>query len=386
MQAVGIICEYNPLHLGHQRQFQVIRDTFGSKCGIVCLMSGNYVQRGAPAIFDVSSRAQAAVLCGADLVLELPVTSVLSSAEGFASGGVRILSSFCSHLCFGAEHPGSAAFMETAAALLSPAFSDVLKQELSTGCSFPAARQTALRRMGLTGDCLSFPNDILAVEYCKAILAQNSPLEPVPILRSGNYHASEADLINPSATAVRHLILSGSEWSALVPEKAVSCFSGAAVHSLAAGERAILAKLRTMSDSEFEELPYGSEGLWRRLMHASRSQASLEDIVTAVKTKRYTRTRIDRMILCAFLGITASDLEAPTPYTRVLAFNDRGRAILKEAKQTAVFLNAGAPSELPYWNLENRCNSLYGLFAHGQPAPPNQFSKQRIFNFTQKEA
>ena len=103
MKTVGIICEYNPLHLGHAKQFQMIRDRLGEDTVIVCLMSGNFVQRGAPAIIDKTLRAKAAVCCGADLVLELPITCALSSAEGFAVGGVRILGSFCDYLCFGAE-------------------------------------------------------------------------------------------------------------------------------------------------------------------------------------------------------------------------------------------------------------------------------------------
>ena len=103
MKITGIICEYNPLHTGHRKQIDTVRAVQGADSGIVCLMSGNFVQRGMPAIVDKALRAQAAVLCGADLVLELPVTASLSSAEGFAAGGVRILSPFCSHLCFGAE-------------------------------------------------------------------------------------------------------------------------------------------------------------------------------------------------------------------------------------------------------------------------------------------
>ena len=123
---VGIICEYNPLHLGHKKQLDLIRSR-DPEGGIVCLMSGNFVQRGAPAIVDKMRRARAAVLCGADLVLELPVTAALSSAEGFADGGVEILSGFCDRLCFGAENADSATLMALAEALLSEDFREALR-------------------------------------------------------------------------------------------------------------------------------------------------------------------------------------------------------------------------------------------------------------------
>ena len=132
MKTVGIICEYNPFHLGHKKQFDIIRQTFGPETAIVCLMSGNFVQRGAPAIFDKSFRARAAIDSGADLVLELPVTYALSSAEGFAAGGVRILSGVCDTLCFGTENGSKDSLLSTAASLLSPDFSEKLRIELRT--------------------------------------------------------------------------------------------------------------------------------------------------------------------------------------------------------------------------------------------------------------
>ena len=376
MRIIGIICEYNPLHLGHKKQFDRIREVFGQDCAIVCAMSGNFVQRGAPAIVDKSLRAQAAITCGADLVLELPVTTSLSSAEGFAAGGVRILSRMCDTLCFGAETAEADLLLNTAQALLGDAFPPLLRKELDTGKSFPAARQAALEALGLP--VLSQPNDILAVEYCKSILTQGSAMTPFPILRQGSYHAQAPDPENPSATALRSLMLTSGSWEAYVPEAAKPIFSGASLHTLAAGERAVLARLRTMTDEEFEILPYGTEGLCRKLMHACRREATLEDILTAAKSKRYTRTRLDRMVMCAFLGITKEALEAEIPYTRVLAFNDRGRAILKEAKKTGLYLNAGERAHHPYWELEQRAGNLYGLFCTKGPEPPGTEVRRRV--------
>ena len=376
---VGIVCEYNPFHLGHRKQIDSIREKFGANTGIICAMSGNYVQRGHPAVFDKTIRAEAAIRCGADLVVELPVTTSLSSAEGFAAGGVAVLSRLCDGLCFGAETADLRQLLGTAEALLSEDFPKLLRRELDTGRSFPAARQAALEKMGLPGAILESPNNILAVEYCKAILRQSSPMQPLPIFREGSYHAKEADFENPSATSLRIRLQNGLEISEYLPEPAGRVFAGAPIHTLEAGQRAVLSRLRTMEDAEFEALPFGSEGLWRKLMRESRTQATLEAIASAVKSKRYTRSRIDRMILCAFLGITAQTLEAAIPYVRVLAFNDRGREILNGAKKDGFFLNAGQPAPHPLWEMEQRWEDLYGLFQTGAPGQPGAAKNRRVF-------
>ena len=378
MKAVGIICEYNPLHKGHRKQLRAVRELLGEDTAIICAMSGNFVQRGAPAIVDKSLRAEAAVRCGADLVMELPVTRALQSAEGFAAGGVEILKGLCDTLCFGAETADRKGLMACAKALLSESFPPLLREELEKGCSFPAARQAALERMGMDAAIVREPNDILGIEYCKAIITQNPDMDILPIKREGSYHAEIADNDNPSATAVRELMLYRHNWNTFVPRNARALFEGAPLHTMGAGERAVLYKLRTMGDEEFEALPYGSEGLWRKFMRASREEATLEDIIAATKSKRYTRTRIDRMIMCAVLGIDRDMLTAPVPYARVLAFTDRGRAILKEAKKTGHYLNAGERGEGPFWELEKRCEDLYGLFQVDGTGAPGAEEKRRI--------
>jgi len=375
LKVTGIICEYNPLHMGHKKQIDTIRaaDPDGI---IVCLMSGNYVQRGFPAIVDKSLRAKAAVMAGADLVLELPITAALNSAEGFAAEGVRILSHFCTHLCFGAETANADALMRTANALLSEEFPEKLRTQLDKGLSFPAARAAALEDMGIAA--VTKPNDILAVEYCKAILAQKSALIPWPIGRGGDYHDEVADGENPSATAVRKLMVESGMWLDYVPEEVRDIFRDAKLHTLAAGERAILGKLRTMTDAEFEAIPFGSEGLWRKLMHNCRRFSCLEDVITATKSKRYTRTRLDRMVLCAFLGITESMMASPAPYVRLLAFNDTGRTLLRQKRESIWVANAGDRVDHPYRELEKRAGDLYGLFAAGSPEPPAAEENRRV--------
>ena len=375
MKTVGIICEYNPFHLGHRKQFDLIRREFGPETRIICLMSGNFVQRGAPAIFDKSFRARAAIDSGADLVLELPVIYALSSAEGFAAGGVRILSGLCDTLCFGTESGTRDTLLSTAAALLSPDFSEKLRVELDKGLSFPAARAAALGNDAL----LRNPNDILAVEYCKAILAQKSAMDIFPIHREGSYHDDTPDPENPSATSLRNRIADGKNWLSYIPASAHPAFENASVHMLASGERAILARLRTMADMEFEALPYGSEGLWRKLMHACREEATLEAVIAATKSKRYTRTRIDRMVMCAFLGITRDIMAVEPPYTRVLGFSDHGKAILKAARESLPLPHTGDRVDDPYQALEQRCDDLYGLFALVTAESAGAFSQRRVY-------
>lgn len=378
MAIAGIICEYNPFHLGHRKQFAMVREALGGDTAIVCLMSGNYVQRGAPAVFDKTLRAEAALRCGADLVLELPVPVSLSSAEGFAAGGVGILSELCTHLAFGCETADSRSLEQTVQGLLDPGFSSRLRQALESGISFPAAREEALRAMGISPALLRSPNDTLAVEYCKAIVSQGSSLAPLPLRREGMYHAQTPDPENPSAASLRLSLAAGEDWLRFVPSEAAPVFRDAPLHTLDAGERAVLYRLRTMTEAEFEALPYGSEGLWRRFLRECHWGSTLEEILSAVKTKRYTRTRLDRMVLCAFLGLTKEALSEPAPYVRILGFTDRGREILRGSQGSIPLRNAGAPGDGEYWEAEKRWGDLYGLFRTGQPDPPGQEQNRRI--------
>ena len=428
MRAVGVICEYNPFHNGHARQLRLAREAMGEDCALVCLMSGNYVQRGEPALFPKALRAEAALRCGADLVLELPLTAALSSAEGFAAGGVSILTALgCEALCYGVETDDHNIIMSTAKANLDPAFDSLLRAELSTGCSYPAARQRALERLigsqTPPGDeleasrtearigppsALSNPNDILAVEYCKAILKQGSPMKPLPIRRTGSYHAETLDPAAPSATALRaalkaapkafplggrcpsgHAGADEGSWRDAVPSEVAELYESAPIHTLEAGERAALAILRTLPDEAFQALPYGSEGLWSKLMKNCRACGSLNEIIDATRSKRYPRTRLQRMLLCAVLGLTAADLERQIPYVRVLGFTGRGRTALREMKRSLrarspeapapALVNAGqTPPDPAFYALETRAADLYSLFSQAGPRPAGEEARQRV--------
>lgn len=366
MTTVGIICEYNPFHNGHARQFRLIREQFGDDCRIICLMSGSFVQRGEPAIFDKYVRARAAVACGADVVLELPVNYALSSAEGFASGGVKILSELgVDRLCFGCESDDGNLIMSTASALLLPQTDEKIRAALKAGISYAAAREQAVSEVFPPGAAvLQHPNDILAVEYCKAILRQNSLLNVFPICRHGDYHAVNADPENPSATAIRGLIADGCDLSFYLPPAACEVFRGCKTYSPAAGERAMLARLTGMSEEDFSKLPYGSEGLWRKFMHACRSCSSTQQIIDTTKSKRYARSRIQRMLLCAVLGLTADDLSRPLEYVRILSFSEQGRQVLRRFKVCPLPLVCAEERvrNSEFYEIECRCERMFSLF------------------------
>lgn len=384
-RVAAIICEYNPLHLGHARQWEAVRRHLGEDAAILCLMSGNFVQRGAPAVFRKDLRARAAVESGADLVLELPLTCALRSAEGFAAGGVEILEKLQSvdALCFGSETGDAAALWEAAALLDAPDFPAALRRELDTGRPFAAARAAAFEELGGDAEILRRPNDILAVEYCKALRRLGSSIRPLAVHRPGDYHAAEIDAETPSSSALRRQIEAGEDWEAFVPPPAFAALRGAPPRSLAWGERAVLARLRTLPDAAFEALPGGGEGLWRKLRRACREEDSLASVMQAVKSKRYAYTRIARMVLCAFLGLTEADLTASPPYVRALAFSPRGQALLRRLRRESQIpvVNAGEPPpDGAYFALERRAAMLYPLFARpGDQAPCEREEDLRVW-------
>ncbi len=365
MKTVAVICEYNPFHRGHAALFARIRAQFGEDARIVCLMSGNFVQRGEPAVFDKFTRARAALTCGADLVLELPVTLALQSAEGFA-GGVRLLAKLgvVDALAFGSECGDLAALLRVARAVETPEYAGALRGALDTGLSYPAARERALAALGGQTVILRAPNDILAVEYLRAL--HGTQIAPFAVPRIGGYHDLSTSAEFASAAAIRRAMAAGEDYLSLLPPEAADIFRDAPCYSLAAGERAMLAILRAMPDEAWQTLPYGGEGLRYRLRDACRTQTRYEEILTAAKTKRYPRTRLTRMLLLAYLGLTTEDLQREIPYLHVLGFTDAGREALHMAKAVGELplVNAGvAGPDRPYVALERRCADLYTLFA-----------------------
>lgn len=382
MAVAGVICEWNPFHLGHGALLRRIRTCLGEGTAIVCVMSGNYVQRGVPALFDKFTRARAAVECGASLVLELPLTCAVSSAESFAGGGVAVLDRLgvVDTLCFGSESGDLRAIQNVAEVLCGGAYDAVLRRFLEGGGSYAACRQAAVRTLaGGDADRLSDPNDNLGVEYCKALLRRESAIHPLAFRRPGGYHDERPDSENPSATAVRGLIERGEDWRPYVPEAAAAVFAGAPRYRLEAGERAMLAVLRSLPDEAFAALPGSAEGLGNKLRRACRAQASVAAILSSVKSKRYAHARLRRMLLCAYLGLTAADLQREPPYVRVLAFDGQGRTLLRRAKEKngIPIVNAGE-GEGAYYALECRAADLFTLFAE-EACPCGTEKKGRIY-------
>ena len=336
MAQAGVICEYNPFHDGHLRQLQWIRAQLGADTPIVCVMSGDYVQRGEPAVFSKAVRARAAVLCGASLVAELPLPAALSSAEGFARGGVAALDALgCDTLCFGSECGDAAALQAAAQVLLRPDFGPALRRELAAGVSFAAARELAAASLGADGALLRRPNDILAVEYCKALQTLGSPMAPVTLRRDGDYHAAAPSAGQPSATALRGLLASGAPLTGYVPLAAEAAYAGARRHWLRCGERAVLARLRTMDDGAFRALPFGSEGLWHRLAAACRRETSVEAIVRAVNKfndqDNATYKALMRATIGEALGLNSDPEEVDLLERKIEALNNKMLALVNES-------------------------------------------------------
>ena len=220
--AAGGICEFNPFHNGHVRLLRAVRGALGDGVCIVCVMSGRFVQRGEPALVNKLSRGEMAVSCGGDLVLELPTAWAMTTAETFARGGVQLLKmAGCTHIGFGSECGELEPLQRVAEALLDPLLGEDLRAELQAGIPFAAARQQAVaRRVGALAELLQAPNNILAVEYLKAIFDQRLDLHPLTILRTGAQHDRPAEGNVRSASELRTRIGAGENVSAFLPRAA----------------------------------------------------------------------------------------------------------------------------------------------------------------------
>lgn len=338
----GIVCEYNPFHNGHRAMLETMRRR--GTTHIAAVMSGSFTQRGEPAIFDKKTRAQAALSCGVDLVIEIPLTFALAGAERFARGGVCLLGSLgtVDEIAFGSESGDTELLRETVRAVMSREADELIRKNLREGVTFAAARERAVLELMPEGKApaLSKPNDILGVEYIKAIDYFSSDMVPVAIKRENVFHDSGTIHNNiASAGKIRELILSGSEdWRELVPEEVRKLYISAVGGIPQEGyekalDRAVMIRLLSMSPGEISELYEVGEGLENRIYSAVRKEKNLNDVIMAVKTKRYTYARIKRIMMYALLGIRKKELPERPLYLKVLAFNDRGRELLRMAKE-----------------------------------------------------
>lgn len=378
MKIVGVVAEYNPFHNGHKYMIDKCREN-GAEY-VAAVMSGNFVQRGGAAVMDKRARAAAALNSGVDLVIELPVPYAVSTAELFARGGVSLLASLgcVDTLAFGCETADAALLENTAEAVCDVRVHGLIKDELAGGISYAAARESAVR--SLYGDeianVLGSPNNILAVEYIKALKKLDSDMDIYPVYRNG---ADHDDLrINgefASASVLRILMERGDErYKKFMPKSSIEEFErlksiGRAPATSDNSERAILSRLRMLSAEDIKKSPDVSEGLENRIYNAIQSATSLEELYDIVKTKRYTHSRIRRIVTALYLGITPEDTKGEVPYIRVLGLNERGREILRLAKDTAklpVIMKAsqinGLSDEAKHtFELECKATNIYNL-------------------------
>ena len=351
MKTLGIVTEYNPFHKGHAYMIEEAKKKAGAD-RVVVVMSGSFVQRGEPAIFDKWTRTEAALMNGVDMVLELPVLFAAANAETFARAAVRILeeTGIVDVLCFGSES-GDLHSMQEAARLMeneTEEFQHILKEHLDEGLSYPAARAKALEIVSqISSEILSRPNHILGLEYLKALDRYNCTMEPMTIKREGDYNSPSLTDGFASAAAIRKALAEDRSTEALpqLPENVHDVYNKA----LSLGTApcfwneltpALHYKLRMSSAEEIQEIAEVVEGLENRILHSIDSCYDMKDVIDFIKTKRYTRTKIQRILLHILLDIKEKEVSyfmnlPKMPYIRVLGFKKETSDILADLTENA---------------------------------------------------
>lgn len=323
MNTMAVICEYNPFHNGHKYQLtEHKKELFAD--GVICLMSGSFVQRGAPAVYDKWTRAADAASNGADLVLELPVVYSSQSAQRFAVGAVKLLDKLgvVDFLSFGSECGDITSLTECADIVNSDDFNTLLEEKIKSGMSYPAARTEVFIKNypNINKSLIDSPNNILAIEYLNALKNINSKIKPVTIARNFDF---------ASASDIRQKLLDNEDVSDLIPTKTRKTYDYSVF------EKLILYNFRKESPKALQQICDMSEGLEYKFKKALQTSLTLEEFADAVKSKRYTRTRIDRIIVNSLLDILDEYTKFEPQYARVLAFNDKGQELLSKMKKTS---------------------------------------------------
>lgn len=389
MKLAAIIAEYNPFHNGHKYQIDKARELLGDDVAIVAIMSGNYTQRGELAITDKTFRAAAAVMSGVNLVIELPFPYSCSSAEIFATAGVHIAHSIgADYLVFGSECGSIDSLNEATDIIMSEDFKekvDFIKANKSyASLGYPKIAEMAYKELA-HGDTLvdiSSPNNILAIEYMKAIKVLHSTITPITIMRNGAGY-SESKIINneklQSATAIRGLITdndnSAYEYMPNVAKVVLNKakdegFMPSSIEKIAP---AIISSFRLNTASDVKIFD-ADDGLYNRLCTLSMKTNSISSLATMAETKKHTRARIRRAIINSFFGVTSSLVKETPAYTQVLAMDDVGRSALKRIKKTADFPCITKPSDytdlsdavISQKELSNKADAIYALSLPGE--------------------
>lgn len=341
MKVTGIVCEYNPMHNGHIYHIEQTRKNGATH--IIAVMSGNFVQRGETAIMDKFSRASIAIKNGADLVIEIPSVYSLSSAEFYAKGAVSIMDSLgcVDEISFGSEC-GDISMLEKSAKSVSEIPHELIEQKLKGGMTYPSAVSEIIsKKYGNEFSVItSSPNNVLAIEYLKALDFLDSDITPFTVCRYGAKHDSDdIDGNTASASYIRECILQNQSFETLVPSETQNtieqCRNNGKISDMKNLEKIILYKLRTISMEELQNIPDVGQGLEYRLKQASSSD-SVNTLLETVKTKRYTMARLRRILMNMLIGITKDDLKILPPYARVIAMNEHGREILALCKNSSI--------------------------------------------------
>ena len=329
MAGIGIVAEFNPLHKGHEYLLKEAK-----KHGtVVCVISGNFVQRGDTAIAEKRIRALAALKAGADLVLELPVLWSMSTAQNFALGAISALKyAGCEKIMFGSECGDITTLHKTADILSSDEFSSLVSKKIESGITFAAARQSAAEELGAEKGILEGANNNLGLEYILAARKIGFNPEFITISRKGAAHDSKEEDVFVSASLLREKLLKNDYdfCKKYMSEDILSLFAEENLSDINQIETAILAILRSKTQNMLKNLPDLSEGLENKLFSAISLATNLEELYNTIKVKRYTKARIRRLVLSAFIGTDDSFFMKPLPYLRVLGFNKSGEAFMRE--------------------------------------------------------
>jgi predicted nucleotidyltransferase len=401
----GVIAEFNPFHNGHQYFLDTARKKTGADA-IVCILSGNFTQRGEPAIIDKWVRTKMALQQGADLVIELPVIYAIQHAQGFASGACKLLNAtgVIDYLVFGSEHGEISQLLALAKFLLAEpvAFQQYLQAYLKKGFLFPRAQATSLldyhQAYGIPQlehlssnqlyTLIRHPNNILGLEYLKTLLIIESNMQPLTFTRyKADYHQPNLGSGRiASATAIRKALLSAQNWNRIQEVIPKQCWQ-ILHHEITAGRGPIflndfspqlMTLLRRCDLADLTKIAGMDEGLEHRLQRIARAAGTIEELLRGLKTKRYTRTRLQRLLLHFLLNISRKDANLFAPatmpcYLRVLGFTAQGQKVLRYIKKRASLpLITNPVHQLPpiclhsqrasrIWELECLATDLYML-------------------------
>ncbi len=330
MSAVGIIAEFNPLHTGHKHLIDYAH-TIGNT--VVCAISGNFVQRGDVSILSKGQRAKFALLCGADIVCEMPVLWSMSTAQNFALCGVwQLYNLGCNKIVFGSECGDVNALKNAADVLNSDGFFAKVTEKAKSGITFAVARENIAAEMGVDPILLRGANNNLGIEYILAAKKLNLPIEFHTIKRLGAGHDSnEIDDGFVSSSFIREELFKGNigYTERFMPKEIRGIIKDENIANINRLENAILYSLRTKTIDDFKNLPDISEGLENKIYFSVRVATSLDELYNSIKTKRYTLARIRRLVLSAFLGFDNRFFMTTPPYVRVLGFSANGLEHLK---------------------------------------------------------